>query len=296
MRVSPGGDDARVAGRVRRGTLAAAAALYAAAASWTSPLTGAATGGMVVAPATVVLVLAVRGPAWASRRARPTRSPRETPLTADPRPADPRPRRSGRRPAAVLVLLGGALELAAGCGSRRTTWRRRTIRRCRCCSTRSPGADPGGSSPGASGCTGGLGGWHAGDRPQPWTIAGFAVLAVAARGARGGRGGRGHCGLVGPGELLDRAAVPHAGPARDRARLGLAGLALPGPLTEEAILGRRHRPDPGGPHSAPPGRHAVARPDGAVWVAGRPLGRSIRGAAVGTRSVLPVAEAWACRR
>jgi hypothetical protein len=90
-----------VTGRVRRGTLAAAAALYAAAASSTSPLTGAATV-MVVAPATAVLALAVRRRAGLGVPA----------PQADPLPADPRLRRTAAA-WAFLVLVGCALELAA---------------------------------------------------------------------------------------------------------------------------------------------------------------------------------------
>ncbi len=89
-------------GRVHRGTLAVAAAvLYAAAASSTSPLTGVATVAVAV-PATAALVLASR------RRPRPA-SP--APRT-DPRPAGPRLRRTAAA-WAVLVVLGAAWELAA---------------------------------------------------------------------------------------------------------------------------------------------------------------------------------------
>jgi hypothetical protein len=85
-----------VAGR-RRGTLAVAAvALYAAAASFTPPLSVAATVAVVV-PATVVLVLATRH--------RPGHGPRT-------RATDPRLRRTAAA-WAVLVVLGAALELAA---------------------------------------------------------------------------------------------------------------------------------------------------------------------------------------
>jgi hypothetical protein len=91
-----------VAARVRRGTLAvAAAALYAAAASSTAPLTGAATVAVAV-PATAVLVLATRR--------RP--DPGSQPLPTDPLPSDPGLRRTAAA-WAVLVLLGGGWELAA---------------------------------------------------------------------------------------------------------------------------------------------------------------------------------------
>jgi hypothetical protein len=91
-----GGHDAAVASR-RLGTLAVAAvALYAAAASLTSPLGVAATVAVAV-PAMVVLVLATRHrPGLGS----------QTPAT------DPRLRRTAAA-WAVLVVLGAALELAA---------------------------------------------------------------------------------------------------------------------------------------------------------------------------------------
>jgi hypothetical protein len=115
-----------VAGRVRRGTLAAAAALYAAVAASTSPLTGAATV-LVVAPATAVLALAVRrraGPGVPTPPADPPPADpfrvdpprvdplRVDPLRVDPLPAAPRLRRTAAAWAS-LVLLGGALEFVA---------------------------------------------------------------------------------------------------------------------------------------------------------------------------------------
>lgn len=87
--------------RVRRGTLAVAAALYAAAASLIPPLTGAATAAVAV-PATAVLVLAIRRRPRAGSRAHRT----------DPSPTGPRLRRTAAA-WALLVLFGGAWELAA---------------------------------------------------------------------------------------------------------------------------------------------------------------------------------------
>ena len=86
-----------MASPVRRGTLAVAAAtLYAAAASLTPPLTGAAMVAVAV-PATAALVLATRRRPGPGSQALPTEScPRRTAAAW-----------------AVLVLLGGAWELAA---------------------------------------------------------------------------------------------------------------------------------------------------------------------------------------
>ncbi|CAA9279810.1 MAG: hypothetical protein AVDCRST_MAG41-3512 [uncultured Corynebacteriales bacterium] len=91
---------------MRRGTLAVAVALYAAAASSTAPLTGAATVAVAL-PATAALVLATR------RRPRPgAPAPGTDPRPTDPRPTGPRLRRTAAA-WALLVGLGAAWELAA---------------------------------------------------------------------------------------------------------------------------------------------------------------------------------------
>ena len=107
---------------LRRGLAGAAGVLYAALASLTRPLTGAAAAAVAV-PAAIVLTQACR------RRA--------------PGPAGAVSARIRRTAVAwgVVVLLAGALELAAlsrqpAAGSRRTTSRRPTTPRSRCSSTR----------------------------------------------------------------------------------------------------------------------------------------------------------------
>lgn len=90
-----------MAGRVRRGMLAGAALLYAATASSTAPLTGAATVAVAV-PVAAALALGTR------RR----HSPGSPAPRTDPRPTGPRLRRTAAA-WAVLLVLGAAWELAA---------------------------------------------------------------------------------------------------------------------------------------------------------------------------------------
>ena len=90
-----------MASPVRRGILVAGAVVYAAAASATAPLTGAAMV-MVAVPAAGVLVLAVRSRNGRGRPAPP----------ADTPPVDRRLRRTATA-WAVPILFGGVLELSA---------------------------------------------------------------------------------------------------------------------------------------------------------------------------------------